>query len=119
MKKKKYMVVGRTKDVVLNGFQTSQGLKEFGGKTAIYCDQDMASEIDTEHGLKGKGDVFVVEDDRVGTYVRDDGKEGEGVHHYFWGSSKKYREEWDKIFGKARRREGDNPSEVTNADTRC
>lgn len=114
MAKKKYMVVGRTKDAVLNGIQTSQGLKEFHGKTAMYVDQDMASEIETEHGLKGSGEVFTMEDDRVTTHVRDNEGEIQGVHHYHFGYSRTFAQNWEKIFGKARMR-GDISPEVIDA----
>jgi hypothetical protein len=103
-KKKKYMVVPRNQRVAEQGLQTSKGRLKFKGKSAMMvADESLASEIDTQHGLKGGSrDVYVYPDDRLATHERD---EGGGVHHYFWGSSRRYSAGYDRIFRKERKYE--------------
>ena len=95
--KRKYMVVPRNVRAAEQGLATSKGKLTFRGKTALYVsDPSLASEIDTEHGLKGKGDVFVYEDDRVERHLRDDN----GTHHYHFGATRPYSAGWDRVFGR-------------------
>jgi len=97
-KKKKYMVVPRNQRVAEQGLVTSKGRLKFKGKSAMFVnDEALAREIDTQHGLKGNRDVYLHEDDRAATYERD---EGGSVHHYFWGSSRRYAAAYDRIFRK-------------------
>lgn len=96
MSKKAYLVMPRNTETVKNGLKTSKGTLKFGeGKTSMMIgDEALANEIDTEHGLKGKGDVWVAQDNRAESFLRDDGVEGRGVHRYFWGASPKYHNAW-------------------------
>jgi hypothetical protein len=66
-KKKKYMVMARDKKTALAGITTKRGgHRDFGSKTTAMwiSDKAEAEEIDHTYGLKGKGDVFVVEDEK-------------------------------------------------------
>jgi len=66
-KKKKYMVMARDKKTALTGLTTQRGgHRSFGNKTSAMwiSDKAEAEEIDHKYGLKGKGDVFVVEDEK-------------------------------------------------------
>lgn len=85
MAKKKYIVVPRTTSAMKNGLATSKGNLSFNGKTAKIVDESMASEIDHEHGLKGKGDVWVHEDENYTWHERNDKMtdgRNRGIHHY-------------------------------------
>jgi len=84
-KKKKFIVVPRTEKAVLDGLDTSKGKFGFGGKTARIVDQSTANEIDSQHGLKGSGDVWVHEDENLAWHEHHEaGTDGRklGIHHY-------------------------------------
>jgi hypothetical protein len=66
-KKKKYIVVARDKKTALAGVSTERGgHRSFGKKTSSMWigDKSEAEEIDQKYGLKGRGDVFVLEDEK-------------------------------------------------------
>lgn len=70
------------------------------GATAKTIDDPaLASDIDKVYGLKGSGDVWVAQDERTENVVN---YHPDGVHTYFFGSltSKRYRDNYDAIFGK-------------------
>jgi hypothetical protein len=78
--------------------------KENGGKADFFyvSTESEARDIDEVYGMKGTGDVWVREHGQRGhdaTYRED------GVHTYFFGSGRKYRENYDRIFKKAQRGE--------------
>ena len=93
-KKKKYMVVARDKKTALTGITTQRGgHRSFGNKTAAMwiSDKAEAEEIDHTHGLKGKGDVFVVEDEKYSYALNGEqwdmkfderGSHLKTIHHY-------------------------------------
>lgn len=86
MAKKRYMVVPRTENVKQKGLTTGKGKLSFQGKTAAWVDDPaIAREIDTQHGLKGSGDVWVAEDENLGWHEKHDGlTDGRklGIHKY-------------------------------------
>jgi hypothetical protein len=93
-KKKKYMVVARDKKVALTGVTTQRGgHRSFGRKTSAMWigDKAEAEEIDHTYGMKGKGDVFVVEDEKYSYALNGEqwdmkfderGGHLKTVHHY-------------------------------------
>lgn len=84
-KKKKYMVVPRSQNVVLDGLKTTKGNFDFKGKTAAWVDSDIANEIDSEYGRKGSNDVWVARDENLEWHNHHDGEtDGRkvGIHHY-------------------------------------
>ena len=84
-KKKRYIVVPRTEAAMNNGLATTKGNFSFGGKTARIVDESLASEIDTQHGLKGSGDVWVERDENFEWHEhhdRDTDGRKVGIHHY-------------------------------------
>jgi hypothetical protein len=67
------------------GLSTTKGNFEFNGKTARIVDESLATEIDTQHGLKGSGDVWVHQDENLEWHEHHDGNtDGRkvGIHHY-------------------------------------
>lgn len=66
--------------------QTGKGKLTFGKKTAQWVDDPaIAREIDTQHGLKGSGDVWVEQDENLEWHAaNDEGTDGRnlGTHHY-------------------------------------
>jgi hypothetical protein len=60
-------------------------------------DESLAREVDVEHGLKGNGNVWVAEDQRGESFLRDDGVQGHGVHRYFWGNSHRFADAWERF----------------------
>ena len=88
-KKRRYIVVPRTQNAMLDGLNIGKGKFDFGGKTARYVsDPTVAAEIDTQYGLKGTGDVWVEQDERLEWHEKHDaltdGK-NTGIHHYTFG----------------------------------
>lgn len=93
-KKKKYMVVARDKRTALTGLTTQRGgHRAFGRKTQSMwlSDRAEAEEIDHKYGMKGRGDVFVVEDEKYSYALNGEqwdmkfgekGGELKTVHHY-------------------------------------
>ena len=84
-RKKRYIVVPRTEKAMTDGLATTKGRFGFGTKTARIVDESLASEIDTQHGLKGSGDVWVHEDENLEWHEHHDkGTDGRnvGIHHY-------------------------------------
>ena len=86
MKKKRYIVVPRTEGAKERGITTGKGKLTFGDKTAAWVDDPaIAREIDTQHGLKGSGDVWVEQDENLEWHENNDaGTDGRnvGIHHY-------------------------------------
>lgn len=84
-KKKRYIVVPRTKKAILDGLDTTKGKFNFGTGTARFIDESLANEIDTQHGLKGSGDVWVERDENLEWHEHHD-KNTDGrkvsIHHY-------------------------------------
>lgn len=111
-KKKAFMVMSRNPNVLKSGLKTDKGNLTFKeGKTAMFVgDAALANEIDKVHGLKGTGDVWVHEDPQAEPFLRDDGREGMGVHKYHWGVSAKYAAAWD-AFEKRRKDKEENQNE--------
>jgi len=120
-RKKAFLVMPRTKAAVENGLQTGRGTLSFKGKTSMMVgDESLAAEIDSQHGLKATGEVWVAEDQRGESFLRDDGREGYGVHRYFWGNSSHFANAWDN-FEKRRKDKpkrnadaGDEPGEMND-----
>ena len=85
-KKKRYMVVPRSEGIKETGIQTGKGKLTFGDKTAQWVDDEgVANEINTQHGLKGSGDVWVAQDENLEWHEKHDGlTDGKnvGIHHY-------------------------------------
>lgn len=85
-KKKRYIIVPRTERVKEDGLQTGKGNVSFKGKTATWVDDaSLAKEIDTQHGLKGSGDVWVEQDENLEWHDKHDGlTDGKmkGIHNY-------------------------------------
>ena len=84
-KTKRFIVVPRTKKAQLDGLETTNGRFEFGTKTARFIDESLANEIDTQHGLKGTGDVWVERDENLEWHEhhdRDTDGRKVGIHHY-------------------------------------
>jgi len=86
VKKKRYIVVPRTEGAKERGITTGKGKLTFGDKTAAWVDDPaIAREIDTQHGLKGSGDVWVEQDENLEWHENNDaGTDGKnlGIHHY-------------------------------------
>jgi hypothetical protein len=85
-RKKKFLVMPRNPRAQQSGLQTSKGLLKFGRKAqGLYVsDPGLVDEIDNTYGVKGNGDVWTHEDERVESWDandRDDRKFG-GVHNY-------------------------------------
>ena len=96
--KRKYLVVSRNPKTSENGLMTSKGVIPFHGKTAkIIEDPGLASEIDTQYGLKGTGDVWMERDDRLEHEMSYHSRDR--VHNFFFGPTKAFREGWERIFG--------------------
>jgi len=85
-KKKRYIVVPRTEGVKQAGVKTGAGRLKFGNKSAAWVDDPaIANEINTTHGLKGSGDVWVEQDENLEWHEKNDGlTDGRnlGIHHY-------------------------------------
>lgn len=84
-RKKKFIVVPRTQNAMLNGIQTSKGRVNFKSKGATYVSEDVANEIDFQHGLKGSGDVWIDHDENLEWHERNDSMTNGrnlGIHHY-------------------------------------
>jgi hypothetical protein len=97
-KKKAFLVMPRNKNAAESGLVTGKGTLDFKGKTSMMIgDESLAREVDTQHGLKASGDVWVAEDQRGESFLRDDGVQGHGVHRYFWGQSPRYARAWDNF----------------------
>ena len=86
MKKKRYIVVPRTDAVKKKGIATGKGRLTFGNKSAQWVDDPaIANEINTTHGLKGSGDVWVEQDENLEWHERNDGMtdgRNSGIHNY-------------------------------------
>jgi hypothetical protein len=86
MKKKRYIVVPRTDTVKKQGLATGKGKLTFGNQTAQWVDDPaIANEIDTQHGMKGSGDVWVAQDENLEWHERHDGMtdgRNKGIHNY-------------------------------------
>jgi hypothetical protein len=80
-----------------NGLATGKGNLTFknGKSSMLISDESLAKEVDTQHGLKGTGDVWVAEDQRAESFLRDDGQNG--VHRYFWGATPRYANAWEQF----------------------
>jgi hypothetical protein len=99
MKKKRYIVVPRTESIQKSGLKTGKGKLTFGKQTAQWIDDPaLAREIDTQHGLKGSGDVWVAQDENLEWHERNDGEtdgKNVGIHHYtFSGVDTSYFKVW-------------------------
>src|SRR3972149_5496782 len=97
---KRYLVLPRTAKIMQEGVKVNGKVRSFKGKTAMYVkDKAEAEEINQTVGMQGTTEVFVYPDDRVERFVRDDGVEGRGIHHYFFGGSNLYSKRYEEIFG--------------------
>jgi len=97
---KRYLVLPRTAKIMQEGVKVNGKVRSFKGKTAMYVkDKAEADEINQTVGMQGTTEVFVHEDERVSNFVRDDGVQGRGTHHYHWGSTSAFRQGWELIFG--------------------
>jgi len=103
-KKKKYIVVPRNEKTQAAGLQTGKGTVKFGKKTAAWVDDPaLAREINTHHGLRGSGDVWVEQDENLEWHAAQDGdtdgrNRSKGGHRYFFGynQSKAWTDFWDR-----------------------
>jgi len=98
---KRFVVKPRNVRVSRQGLATTKGTIGFDGKTQkILTDETLAREIDTEHGLHGKKDVYVYEDERLEWHDANN-KDTNGVdrlsggHRYFFGPSAKFADAWE------------------------
>lgn len=108
-KKKRFIVVPRTQNAMLDGISTSKGKVNFKAKGPTYVDESVAGEIDNQHGLKGSGDVWVEQDERLEWHEHHDkntdGRNRTGIHHYTFGQSDKYSEAWEEFMARRKLRE--------------
>lgn len=89
----RHMVMARTPTVMKKGLETGKGTLSFKDRPAmVLTDESLVGEIRKRHGR----DILIHEDERLESYVRDD-RSG-GLHHYFFGSTRRYRENFDRIF---------------------
>lgn len=99
MKKRRYIVVPRTTQAKNNGLLTGKGKLDFKGRSAAFIDNpDIAREIDTQHGLKGSGEVWVEQDENAEWHAKhDDMTDGKnvGIHHYTFGPTPRYAAAWE------------------------
>lgn len=107
MAKKRSIVVARSQSAQINGLKTSKGLLDFKGKSAKWVDESLASEIDTEHGLKGSGEVWVDRDENLEWHMSHDGdtdgrNHSKGGHRYFFGTSTS--KAWDDFWKRYNRK---------------
>ena len=118
-KKKAYLVMPRNTGIMQTGLKTAKGTLKFKkGKThMMVSDEGLANEIDTQHGLKGTGDVWVAEDQRGESFLRDDGPQGVGVHRYFWGASPAFSNAWDAFEKRRKDKHGRNSRTAANKRT--
>jgi hypothetical protein len=64
-KKRKFIVMPREKNVVLDGITTERAHREFNGKTYLHVDDPgEARDIDLKYGKQGTQEVFVAEDEQ-------------------------------------------------------
>lgn len=97
MKKKKYIVIPRNEKIMKTGLKTGRGTLDFKGKTMMYLNSsDLAREVDTEHGLKGSGEVWVEQDERLENHVN---YHSDGASKSFFGPTRAFCEGWERIFG--------------------
>jgi len=100
MSNKRYMVLPRTQKIMQEGIKVNGKTRSFKGKTAMYVkDSGEADEINQTVGMQGTTEVFVHEDDKVERFVRDDGVDGRGIHHFHFGYNRTFGEAWERIFG--------------------
>lgn len=111
MRKKRYIVVPRTEQAMMDGVRTGKRKLNFGNKTARWVDDPAeAHEIDTHYGLKGTGDVWVEQDENLEWHANNgeqtDGR-NRGIHHYTFGPmrSKGAEEFWKRYERKKKQRE--------------
>ena len=101
-KQRRFMVAKRvTKDLDIEvGGQKRKFWSERGGKADFFYESDpaKAAEIDAKYGKGGTGDVWVKEHDRAEWWANT--KDGSHLHTYTFGSTKSFRDGWEKIFGK-------------------
>lgn len=100
-KKKKFMVVARSKKAALDGLDTSRGHRDFTKTSAMYVsDPSEAKEIDEKYGKKGTMDAYVVEDPQYERALNGESwdiKDGKvkTIHNYTFGSSRSYADAWE------------------------
>ena len=83
------------------GIATGKGRRSFKGKSAMYLsDPAEVREVEQMYGKGGDNSILIHEDDRVGRFVNNEHGE---VHNYFFGSTRKYAEGYDRIFGKTKK----------------
>jgi hypothetical protein len=103
-KKKRYIVVPRTTGIQQTGLKTGKGTLSFKGKTAMWVDESVASEIDTQHGLKGSKQVWVAQDENLEWHEKNDGQtDGRkilGIHKYTFAQMGTHLPPRDKLIGK-------------------
>ena len=98
------MVLPRTTGIMNQGIKVNGKTRSFKGKTAMYVkDKAEAEEITQTVGMSGTQEVYVHEDEKVERFVRDDGIQGRGLHHYHFGYNKNFGDAWERIFGKRKR----------------
>lgn len=108
---KRFVVKPRNPKTMENGLATTKGNISFGGKTQkILTDESLAREIDYEHGLRGKRDVFVYQDERLEWHDANN-KDTDGVnrlnggHRYFFGADANYSRAWEEFERRRKSRE--------------
>jgi hypothetical protein len=69
----------------------------------MYVDDDIADEIDKTQGRKGNQDVWVHEDPRLNWSTK---YKADGVHSYFFGSSKQYADAWEEFEERRKKKKG-------------
>lgn len=101
MKKKKYMVVARSKKAALDGLDTSRGHRDFTQNSVMYVsDTSEAKEIDQKYGKSGTMDAYVVEDHQYERALNGESWDVKGnnvkvLHSYHFGSSQSYADAWE------------------------
>lgn len=93
------MVVPRTKEAKIRGFNAGRGRRRFSKRGAMFVsDASEAEEIDRTVGLKGSKEVWVHEDPMYEWHLHNDGStSGQNIetHGYTFGASRRYADAWE------------------------
>jgi hypothetical protein len=104
-KKRRFLVMQRKKNLpksfTLRGRKYEFGKDKNAGDFGMYVDDPgVAKEIEDQIGLKGTGDVWVKEHDRMNWLASRDAERGDTIHHYTFGFSHIPEDIWNRIFKK-------------------
>jgi hypothetical protein len=94
------IVVARDPKVVTEGLDIDGKHIDFHGRSAkAIVDPGVVAAIEQKHGLTGNGRVWTHQDERAESAINFHPPQDRGVHHYFFGPTRRYREAWEEIFG--------------------